>query len=321
MPRHTRPHRQTAMAALLTALSLLGGCTLLANTGRDRTMITLAEKEELGYERPEDAANPSLQRQANKHRRQIFDVVEPIIAEQLGRAVEITTINATYPYDAVDVGFRTLDEPMIASTAFVPLNSDGTVPPGTAVDAEASGNVSDLTVAGLWAMAHRDEVAAAASFIEQQFPETAPLPAGYREYLQMTSEYFHFGVSMTPGGDRGSYKRELTAILAAFNDDSQRTDDEWLSLFDQLAPSLVVNVGVKLVATDPERQFSQAEVEAIGEAMRTRSPLSAAHGWGLEIRGDLVTHDGRDFHEYWITQFNNPQPRWITSHKVDGANA
>lgn len=310
------------IAVCVALTTALGGC-LMPNNGSssstDNEMITLAQKESLGYGRPEDVRNGDLQRLALDNFDQIDATVRPYIEEEIGRQIEITTVDATYPYNAINVTYRTLDEPLVANAAFVPLSADGTVSATSGIEPTAHGVIREQTVEALWLLAYQPELNDMRTFIATEFPDLVPLPEGYRRYYDMADDLFSVRFDRPDGVDYSEVETAYQTVYDSYLDNPDRPTAEWRDLIDTAFTGMDTYFAVNLVA-EGATEIPADEAQELAERLRTESPLSWIYGWTVGLHTDLISRAGFDFHEEWALKFNRPKPSWIVTHKVDGSN-
>lgn len=311
------------IAVCVALTTALGGC-LMPNTGSssstDNEMITLAQKESLGYGRPEDVRNGDLQRLALDNFDQIDATVRPYIEDEIGRQIEITGLNATYPYNAIDVAYRTLDEPLVANAAFVPLSADGTVGATSGIQSTANGGIRGQTVEALWLLAYQPELDDMRTFIAAQFPDLVPLPEGYRRYYNVADDLFSVGFDRPDGVDYSAVETAYQTVYDAYLDTPDRSATEWRDLIDTAFSGMNTQLTVNAVSGTAGGVITEDEARTFAECLRTETPLSWVHAWIIGLYSDLIERDGTDFRDDWTLQFNRPKPTWVVLHRVDGYN-
>lgn len=316
-----RVQARAGAVALVVALVavLAGGCvTVQDEAGGAPVLVPVKEKEKLGYERPEGARNPELQRRAMRFRDQIFAVVQPHSERMLGREVEMTGIHAIYPYSSVEVGYRTVDEPVVVGSEFVALRRDGSLRSASSIG-ESAVVVGAETVSGLYPMAYRAEVAAMREYLATAFPEFTGLPRGYMDALgvpdpQLEFRYFDFTYEES---SRRNKLRET--IYEAYRVDPDRTDAQWREVFEDAGARSGVLVGVRLVLRDPAVELTEERARAVADAIRSHAQFEPYPTLLVRISSGTMMRDRSDFHDTWTFKQRTGVPGWwLVERTLDG---
>lgn len=322
--------------AVAAGLLVLGGCvpdmkdvrdTLTAREREPAALVTPEEKDALGWDTPDTVLNSELQRLAMANQDQIYSVVQPYVERTLGREVEMTGIGAYYPYHRVNVHYRTVDEPFVAGSEFVGLERDGRVSSEAAIHPESGVALEHETVAGLYLMAYRDQVAEMRAHIEETFPHFTVLPDGYARARRLADPMLAFAFYGTGPGKYDRVEAAETAIYQAYLDRPDRTDEEWRELFESHDPGFGMTITVRAMLRDPAVKLTEDMSRALAEEVRTSPLFGAATSWIVFTFSNLVMRDDTHFHEEWIFQADPDQPdvhpdvpfpEWRVDRWVDG---
>jgi hypothetical protein len=285
-------------------------------------LVSLAEKEALGYDHPEGKRNPELQRLANANREQIYAIVEPHLERTTGRRVELTGINAYHPSRMVQVTWRTLDEPFVAGAEDVRLRDDGTLaseayigPSLTAINAE--------TVSGIIAMAYRTELDAMREHLLAAHPEFGGgLPRGYLDLTRRADPVFDASLGTLLWAEPEKDTRApdaLDQIYQAYRADPDRSDEQWRKLVDKATASVPLRLAVHLVLTDPHRELTEGLARRVGDDVRSSPLFDRFDEWTVVTYGNLIGRESSKFHRsFWMT-VDKHRADWLVNEWRDGA--
>jgi hypothetical protein len=323
------------IGALAVALALItGGCMPPNHADESRVtdhrpvLISLAEKEALGYDQPEGKRNPELQRLANSNREQIYAIVHPHVERTTGRQVELTGINAYHPTLMVQVTWRTLDEPYVAGAEDVRLRDDGTLPSEAYIGPSLT-VINAETVSGIFAMAYRTELDAMREHLLTAHPEFGGgLPRGYRDLSRRADPMFTAspGTLLTPGTLLGGDSEKVglasdawDPIYQAYLADPDRSDEQWRKLVDKATANVPLSLSVHLVLADPDLELTEELARRVGDDIRSNPLFGRFDEWTIFTYSNLIGRESEDFHRsFWMTAAKTGEGWWI-SEWVDGA--
>ncbi len=283
-------------------------------------LVTAAEKEALGYENPEGVRNPDLQRLAMRHRAEIYGEVEPIVEEALGRDVELVGIYATYPYSAVNVTYRTVDEPIVTSDAFVGLRSDGTV---SSIERIEPIEIEYRTVEGLYSMAYRQRIASMRDYLTATYPHFTQPPHGFTRFRGRVDPIFRFSNYYRSGEHENveEVDAKQATIFQEYLRDPSRTDAEWFKLFERIYADRERTISVDLMLVDPTEELTEGMSREIAEEIRS-NPLFAGFGnWIICTYGNqMLRNSNRSFmfHQAFVFTADRERPEWLVDGWLDG---
>lgn len=311
---------------MAVGLVVLGGCVPGVGGSREKerpvvALVTPKEKDKLGWENPDSMLNSDLQRLAMENRQQIYSIVKPYVERTLGREVEMTRISASYPYQAVDVAYRTIDEPIIAGSEFVGLQDDGTLASEAQIDPETHTAVGYETVAGLYLMAYRDRVAAMREHIMTAHPHFTEVPDGYLRAWTMADPVFKISFYGTGPEKFPVVEAAITAIYRAFQEQPDRTDEQWRELFEANDPGFGLSIEVNVMLRDPQVDLTEDMARALAEGARSHPAFADGVAWLVNTYSGQVMRDDVYFHQSWSFD-TGPDlaifPRWSVNQWVDG---
>ena len=294
---------------------------LLDRIGPDEpVLVTVAEKERLGYFRPEDSRTPGLQRKVWEHREQIYSVVQPYVERELGREVRMTGISTGYPYSAANVEWRTVDEPIVASSEFVEIEADGTLKSEAHISRSGGDVLSPFDVDSIYHLAYRAEIQALRDHLATAYPHLAPLPEGYAEAMSRPDRTFMFRFDGERLEDVPAMLAAQDAIEVAYREDHDRTDAEWRAVVDAVSGGLTWSIQVDLVHTDHAADVSHEEVLRIADELRAHPLFAPYTAWYVWVGTHLMTRDGNDFHHEIYVEADRSRPEWLLDETRDGGS-
>ncbi len=284
-------------------------------------LVTIAEKEALGYDQPEGKRNPELQALANANRDQIYAIVEPYLQRTLRRDVELTGINAYHPSLMVQVTWRTLDEPYVAGAEDVRLQPDGTLtseayigPSLTAIEAE--------TVSGILAMAYRDELDAMRDHLLTAHPEIGGgLPRGYMDRARLADPVFDASPGTllwrTPEQNlRAPEARDR--IYQEYLANPDLPADQWRKFVDKAIHDVPLSVGVHLVFA-PGAELSEKLARRVADDIRSNPLFDMFDEWTVFTYSNFIDLRSNKFHRSFTMTADKADADWWISEWVDGA--
>jgi hypothetical protein len=303
----------------------LAGCSpadvVDALTGGDPVLVTAAEKEEIGYENPEGVRNSSLQRLVMEHRAEIYATVKPLVEEQLGRQVELGDFTASYPYSAVGLVYRTVDEPVVTGNAYVGIASDGSA---TGIERISEDTVARMTFEGLYLMAYRERITQMREYLAEAYPQFTARPAGYVESLAEADPMFRFYSYNRYGGeDYQKIQAEQAAIYQEYLADPDRTDPEWLALFEQVLGDREMAIIVDLMLVDPQVELTEELSRQVADDVRTNPVFAGFGSWLITTRSNLIPRDAtKPYESHQLFLFDSDRDQsdavWAVDYWEDG---
>lgn len=294
---------------------------LLDRIGPDEpVLVTVAEKERLGYFRPEDSRTPGLQRKVWEHREQIYSVVQPYVERELGREVRMTGISTGYPYSAANVRWRTVDEPVVASSEFVEIEADGTLRSEAHISRSGGDVLAPFDVDSIYHLAYRAEIQALRDHLATAYPHLAPLPEGYAEAMSRPDRTFRFRFDGERLEDVPAMLAAQDAIELAYREDHVRTDAEWRAVVDAVSGGLTWSVWIDLVHTDRAAEVTREETLRIADELRAHPLFAPYTAWDVRVATHLMTRDGNDFHHEVGVWADRDRVEWRVDETLDGGS-
>lgn len=196
--------------------------------------VSLEEKEKLGYYTIESSANKKVQKKALEQQNELFDHLKPQIEASLGgREVEMLGVNSPFPYEAVDVSFRSKEEPIVTDSVTIGLSDNGYFEKG-AIKSDGPSGFMEKTVEGLYAMAYRKEIQEMKEYIKKEYPQYEAYPVNMRNSAHQINEYINISISYKTGDvDNNDLSRaEQKEIFELYKKNKNRTDEEWKTIFE-----------------------------------------------------------------------------------------
>ncbi|MFB9956465.1 hypothetical protein [Cellulomonas denverensis] len=281
-----------------------------SSTPEPPELVTAEEKDRLGYEAPEWWLNTELQRKALANREQIYSVVQPYLERTFGLPVEMGTVGAPYPYDAIKVSFRTTTEPIVADSVFVTVGPDARVHSEADIETYSEEQVRSRTASGLFRMAYRAEIDQVGAWLAEQYPQFGvDLPARDM-WLGGTGSGTHAGIRYDTGDHETKPARDAIEqrLYEAYLANPAGSDAEWRAIVDGADPGLTLAIGIQLIAKDPDYEFEVGQVREIVDHIHHALPIQGFTWWSIGVGSNLMTRDGGDFHHYvsirWGTGIN-----------------
>ncbi|HEY0186382.1 MAG TPA: hypothetical protein VGC67_02740 [Cellulomonas sp.] len=291
-------------------------------TGGDPVLVTAAEKEQIGYEVPAGVQRPSRQRLVLAHRAEIDAVVQPLVEDQLGRQVELGTINATVPWSEVSLTYRTVDEPVLAGTAYVGIASDGSA---TGIERIDENTVARLTVEGLYLMAYRERITQMREYLAATYPQFTAPPAGYLDAIASADPMFRVTDYYQYGEQRNVEEiyADTDTIYQEYLADPDRTDAEWAALLDAVLEGREMELTVDLMLADPQAELTEDLSRQVADDVRTNPVFTGFGSWFVNTRSNLIARDGTgfyDFHQMFLFDADTERPDevWSVDYWEDG---
>ncbi len=286
--------------------------------------VTAAQKEKLGYEQPESMANPKVQRTAVEHREEIYAAVKPFVEEALGgREVELGDISAPYPYPSVNVSYRTVDEPIVASYAMVGVGDIEESKVGGIQRIEL-GEVRINTVSGLLLMAYRSELTAIGEYLETSYPDYVPQPEGYARAFDEADRQFSVEFDTLGNGptveERAAMAAATERIYGAYLENPHRSDAQWRKLIDTEAEGLPLRIGITLMTKSPEKSPDALILDRLGEDMKTNSVFERFATYTIHLDSNLRVRDSWTINERYESWYDPSKNVWHRFHTVNGGS-
>jgi hypothetical protein len=284
-------------------------------------LVTAAERDAIGYEVPGGSLNSDLLALATAHRQEIYAEVEPAVEEALGRDVQMGSIVASYPYSSIDVTYRTVDEPVVSSEAFVSLRSDGSVGRIEVIDDDTARR---LTVRGLFMMAYRDRVEEPRSHLLETYPLLTALPDGYARFIGEIDPMVTIGIyPRLHGEELQVLEDEQREIYSAYLDEPERSDEAWRALLEEVYGDRDLTLGLDLMLVDPDADVSEELVRQVAEDVRSSAELEGCSHWTVTIYSNRMLRDvngARIFHEQ-ISISAEDGSAWYLDYLLNGYSA
>ncbi len=308
--------------AALAAVILLGACTLPGSGTQKPVLVTASHKEKLGYEQPEGMRNPGAQRTALAHREEIYAVVKPYVERELGgRKVVLGDISAPYPYAAVEVSYRTVDEPVVASYVMVNISDIDHLTEGY-IDRIEPGTIEGETLSGLFLMAYRPELTKISDHLEAAYPGYVAQPEGYARTVEQADPRFSLEFDTMSQDRTVEDVAEIIAaenrIYAAYEVNPNRTDAQWREVFQAGAEGLPLRIRITLMVKNPEKTPDEAMLARLKEDMMSSAAFADYAAFDIFLDSNLRSRDGITVHETFWSWYDATRSRWHDDHKIDG---
>lgn len=316
-----------AVGAVLAVVLVvvLAGCGMVEQmtwqeVPEDPVLVPIAEKDQLGWNLPSTVSRGRLQAGVLEHFEESTAALEPVIAKEVGRPVEVTAM-AVRPDGLVNVIFMTTDEPVVGLYTTISVHSDGSV--STHPTIPAVDGIARETVNALYRMAYRERFAQLRDYLLTTYPQFTTLPPGYLRAHGDPDPVFGNAFESGIGAEAAADHAAETTIYLAYRQDPDRTDAEWRALFEQEAGDRLVGLGVGLVLADPQGELLEEDARTILRDLRDNPLFAGFVNQGVGIYSNLVLRDRDRFAEYWgmvIHDQQTDEADWWVTHRIYGGD-
>lgn len=294
--------RKLVLVSLCVGALLIGGCQMTKSYSIEEITeggkidvekakasgyVTMEEKEKLGYYMPEVSSNKGVIKKANKQKDEIYKHMTEVIEDSLGRKIRILGMDAPFPYDAVDVSFASLEEPIVKDSVTLGLSDSGYFNEG-AIKGETGNGFQQLVVEGLYAMAYRNEIKQMTEYIQKTYPQYEAYAPNKLDAANNINPFISiaFGVPLKQVERREEAKKEKAKLFGLYKENPNRSDEEWQLLFEQMN-FLDYTIFVQLVVKDPTVLPTDAYANDILEDIKTNPLFSNYYGYTVAIQSNF----------------------------------
>lgn len=249
--------------------------------------VTMEEKEKLGYYMPEVSSNKGVIKKANKQKDEIYKHMTEVIEDSLGRKIRILGMDAPFPYDAVDVSFASLEEPIVKDSVTLGLSDSGYFNEG-AIKGETGNGFQQLVVEGLYAMAYRNEIKQMTEYIQKTYPQYEAYAPNMLDAANKINPFISISLA-TPikqAERMENAKKEKDTIFMLYKENSSRSDDEWKEIFQQMN-YLDYAISVQLVLKESEILPSDNDANEVLKDIKNNSLFSGYYAYAAIIESNL----------------------------------
>ncbi|CAD5900688.1 hypothetical protein [Carnobacterium maltaromaticum] len=249
--------------------------------------VTMAEKEKLGYYTPEVSSNKRVIKKANKQKDEIYKHMTEVIEDSLGRKIRILGMDAPFPYDAVDVSFASLEEPIVKDSVTLGLSDSGYFNEG-AIKGETGNGFQQLVVEGLYAMAYRNEIKQMTEYIQKTYPQYEAYAPNMLDAANKINPFISISLA-TPikqAERMENAAKEKAEIFSLFKENPNRSDDEWKAIFQQMS-SLDYTISVELVLKDSNKLPLDQDANEILDDIKNNPLFSGYYGYASIIESNF----------------------------------
>ncbi|MFS7402371.1 hypothetical protein [Carnobacterium maltaromaticum] len=294
--------RKLVLVSLCVGALLIGGCQMTKSYSIEEITeggkidvekakasgyVTMEEKEKLGYYTPEVSSNKGVIKKANKQKDEIYKHMTEVIEDSLGRKIRILGMDAPFPYDAVDVSFASLEEPIVKDSVTLGLSDSGYFNEG-AIKGETGNGFQQLVVEGLYAMAYRNEIKQMTEYIQKTYPQYEAYAPNMLDAANKINPFISISLA-TPikqAERMENAKKEKDTIFMLYKENSSRSDDEWKAIFQQMN-YLDYAISVQLVLKESEILPSDNDANEVLKDIKNNSLFSGYYAYAAIIESNL----------------------------------
>ncbi|MEG0158897.1 MAG: hypothetical protein RR688_05920 [Carnobacterium sp.] len=294
--------RKLVLVSLCVGALLIGGCQMTKSYSIEEITeggkidvekakasgyVTMEEKEKLGYYTPEVSSNKGVIKKANKQKDEIYKHMTEVIEDSLGRKIRILGMDAPFPYDAVDVSFASLEEPIVKDSVTLGLSDSGYFNEG-AIKGETGNGFQQATIIGLYSMAYRNEIKQMTEYIQKTYPQYEAYAPNMLDAANKINPFISISLA-TPikqAERMENAKKEKDTIFMLYKENSSRSDDEWKAIFQQMN-YLDYAISVQLVLKESEILPSDNDANEVLKDIKNNSLFSGYYAYAAIIESNL----------------------------------
>ena len=250
--------------------------------------VSLEEKEKLGYYTIESSANKKVQKKALEQQNELFDHLKPQIEASLGgREVEMLGVNSPFPYEAVNVSFRSKEEPIVTDSVTIGLSDNGYFEKG-AIKSDGPSGFMEKTVEGLYAMAYRKEIQEMKEYIKKEYPQYEGYPTNMRNYSYKIDELIEIRTTSRIGDiERNELsEQEKKEIFELYKENPTRLDEEWKSIFESKI-HLDYMVYAHIILKNPKTLPTKKMAFELLDDMKNNLLFDKGYSYGVFLESNL----------------------------------
>lgn len=245
--------------------------------------VTMEEKDKLGYYTPEVSSNKKVIKKAYDQKKEIYAHMTEVIGNSLGREIKILGMNAPFPYEAVDVSFTSLNEPIVTDSVTLGLSDNGYFNKG-----ENGNGFQQATIIGLYSMAYRNEIEKMRGYIQSTYPQYEAYSSSMRDAAHRINPIISISF-YTPSKQverMENAAKEKAEIFSLFKENPNRSDDEWKAIFQQMS-SLDYTISVELVLKDSNKLPLDEDANEILDDIKSNPLFSGYYGYASIIESNF----------------------------------
>lgn len=253
--------------------------------------VSLEEKEKLGYYTIESSANKKVQKKALEQKNELFDHLKPQIEASLGgREVEMLGVNSPFPYEAVNVSFRSKEEPIVTDSVTIGLSDNGYFEKG-AIKSDGPSGFMEKTVEGLYAMAYRKEIQEMKEYIKKEYPQYEEYPINMKKFGNKINDFIEISLTSRIGDiERSDFsEQEKMGIFELYKENKNRTDDEWKAIFESKI-HLDYLIYLNIVMKDKEGLPTKELAEELLDDMKSNPLFEKGYSYGVFIKSNFQSN-------------------------------
>ena len=294
--------RKLVLVSLCVGALLIGGCQMTKSYSVEEITeggkidvekakasgyVTMEEKDKLGYYTPEVSSNKKVIKKAYDQKEEIYAHMTEVIGNSLGREIKILGMNAPFPYEAVDVSFTSLNEPIVTDSVTLGLSDNGYFNKGD-VKGENGNGFQQATIIGLYSMAYRNEIEKMRGYIQSTYPQYEAYSSSMRDAAHRINPIISISF-YTPGKQverMENAAKEKAEIFSLFKENPNRSDDEWKAIFQQMS-SLDYTISVELVLKDSNKLPLDQDANEILDDIKNNPLFSGYYGYASIIESNF----------------------------------
>ncbi|MGX7418859.1 hypothetical protein ACWOFR_08610 [Carnobacterium gallinarum] len=249
--------------------------------------VTMEEKEKLGYYTIDASSNRGTIKRAYEQKDEIYAHIREEVETSLGRDIKILGMEAPFPYDAVDITFVSVDEPIVKDMMTISLSDNGYFSEG-ATKSEAGNGFQEDVIIGLYFMAYKEEIKEMSKYIEETYPQYQGFPANLMDYTDKLDPFImiHFTIPDRNIERMDNAEKEKAELFALYKDNPIRSDEEWKQLFEEKT-NLDFLVNVNLVIRDESKIPTEKMANEILDDIKINPLFKNYFSYGTMILSNL----------------------------------
>ena len=250
--------------------------------------VSLEEKEKLGYYTIESSANKKVQKKALEQKNELFDHLKPQIEASLGgREVEMLGVNSPFPYEAVNVSFRSKEEPIVTDSVTIGLSDNGYFEKG-AIKSDGPSGFMEKTVEGLYAMAYRKEIQEMKEYIKKEYPQYEEYPINMKKFGNKINDFIEISLTSRIGDiERSDFsEQEKMEIFELYKENKNRKDDEWKAIFESKI-HLDYMVYAHIILKNPKTLPTKKMAFELLDDMKNNLLFDKGYSYGVFLESNL----------------------------------
>lgn len=210
--------------------------------------IPVEERAELGYIFTYKN-NEKARKKGIKQEKEITAYLNELTSGLYGREMEVFELSTPFPYDAVSVTYKSVDEPLTYGMTSLGLSdsayfNEGSIKEITTID------MQEETVRGILAMAYRSEFKKMREYIEKTYPQYQGYPQPLMEFNRQVSTVVNIQNVWNYDDEGEMTAKDFQEIYELFKENPKRSDEEWRSILAKYR-NIDFDIELALILKDP----------------------------------------------------------------------